>query len=66
MNYREILEKSLLPYLEENKETLTKNQLYDIFTEYAHSVYMLNGHTHIRATVEMVFNLERKDADEEL
>lgn len=49
---KEVRKKTLLNYLEENYEKLSKEQIYEITTEYIRTIYMRNGHLHVIATNE--------------
>ena len=61
INAAELRKKTLLNYLEDNYNVLSKKQIYEIATEYIKSIYLRNGNLHVIATNEMLMNLGKGD-----
>ena len=59
----EVRKLGLEDYLKKYKSKIKKKQLYTIARDYIHENYMLNGHTHVVVTNEILKNYE--DSKEE-
>jgi len=61
VNKEEVKQETLLPYLQEHYEKLSKKQIFEITTQYIRAVYLRNGMLHAEATLEMLENLGEWD-----
>lgn len=50
----QVRKESLIPYLENHYEELSKEQIYDLTLSYIKESYMRNGNTHVNITNEIL------------
>lgn len=50
----QVRKESLIPYLENHYEELSKQQLYEIMLSYIKESYMRNGNLHVNITNEIL------------
>lgn len=65
IDIKEIRQKTLLNYLEENYTALSKEQIYKLTTEYIRAIYLRNGHLHVIATNEALKYIEEDNKKNE-
>jgi len=58
---KQVRRESLLPYLKNHYEELTKKQIYEITTEYIKLSYLNNGNHHVNLTNEMLKKYDKGD-----
>lgn len=59
----EVRKLGLEDYLKKYKSKMSKRQLYNITRDYIHENYLLNGHTHIVVTNEILKQYENNQKE---